>query len=260
MPPSRDSSTTPFEDAAYYDALIDWPKRLAREEPFFRKHFEAVNVRRLLDTACGTGRHAAMFHAWGIEVEAADLSAAMIEQARRMYGQHPNLRWVQRSFTEPVDAPCAFDAVVCLGNSLALAQAPADRDRACSAMWDALRDGGVCILQVLNLWRVPEGPTQWQKCVRVELDGRDHVLLKALHRAGDRGHVDLIDLTLSDKGGVTQRAESACFAGIEADQLRGRLRALGADPVLLYGDYEGTPYDRDAGTDLIVVAHKPGSR
>ena len=257
MAPSSSNAPAPFEDAAYYDALIDWPKRLAREGPFFKKHFEAVSARRVLDAACGTGRHAAMFHAWGLEVEAADLSAAMIAHGRRTHGEPPTLRWVQRSFAEPTGAPGAFDAAVCLGNSLALAQEPAERDRVCAALWDALRDGGVCILHVLNLWHVPDGPTQWPKCVRVELAGRDHVLLKAMHRAGDRGYIDLIDLHLSAEGGVEHRTESACFAGIEAERLCGRLRSLGAAPIALYGDYEGTPYARTASGDLIVVAHKP---
>jgi SAM-dependent methyltransferase len=51
-----------FEDRPeLYDALVDWSKRLAREEPFFRAVFEQVAARRVLDAACGTGRHAALF-------------------------------------------------------------------------------------------------------------------------------------------------------------------------------------------------------
>ncbi len=252
-------SSAAFEDAAYYDALIDWPKRLAREEPFFKKLFEPIGVRRLLDAACGTGRHAAMFHAWGIEVEATDLSAGMIELGRRMYGELPTLRWVQRSFTEPTASPGTFDAAVCLGNSLGLAQEQADRDRACASLWDALRGGGLLIIQVLNLWHLPDGPTQWQKYVRVERGGRDHVLLKALHRTGDRGHVDLVDLHLLPEGGIAHRIEPACFAGIEAEQLCGRLRELGAERITCYGGYDGSPYARTTSADLIVVAHKPTS-
>ena len=66
-----------FQDLTdVYEAMIDWPKRLAREEPFYRRWFERCGARSVLDVACGTGHHGAMFHRWGLRVEGADLSAA----------------------------------------------------------------------------------------------------------------------------------------------------------------------------------------
>jgi hypothetical protein len=60
-----------------------------------------------------------MFHSWGLEVEGADVSPAMIARCRQQFGEPGTLRWTVRGFEEP--APAAVDAVVCLGNSLALA-------------------------------------------------------------------------------------------------------------------------------------------
>ena len=55
-----------FDDLTdIYEAMIDWPKRLANEGPFYRRWFERVGVQSVVDVACGTGRHAAMFHSWG---------------------------------------------------------------------------------------------------------------------------------------------------------------------------------------------------
>ena len=70
-----------------YEAMIDWPKRLAAEEPFYRRWFQQAGVKRVVDVACGTGHHAAMFHGWGLDVEGADLSPAMIERARAGFGE-----------------------------------------------------------------------------------------------------------------------------------------------------------------------------
>ena len=98
-----------------YDAMIDWPKRLAAEEPFYRQWFQQVGATRVLDAACGTGRHAAMFHAWGPEVEGADISQAMIERARTTFGELPGIRWAVRAFDQLVDAPGTWDAVVLRG-------------------------------------------------------------------------------------------------------------------------------------------------
>ena len=75
-----------FSDVAdIYEAMIDWQKRLASEGPFYRRLFDRVGVHSVLDVACGTGRHAAMFHSWGLRVEGADISANMIERARRPF-------------------------------------------------------------------------------------------------------------------------------------------------------------------------------
>ena len=49
-----------FGDLAdVYEAMIDWPKRLAGEGPFYRRLFGRHGVRSVIDVACGTGRHAA---------------------------------------------------------------------------------------------------------------------------------------------------------------------------------------------------------
>ena len=40
------------------------------------------------------------------------------------------------------------------------------RERAVQVMVAAVRKGGVVLLHMLNLWRLPDGPCHWQKCKR----------------------------------------------------------------------------------------------
>ena len=111
-----------FDDLTdVYEAMIDWDKRLGNEEPFYRDLFEQAGVHSVLDVACGTGRHAALFHSWGLHVEAADVSESMIGRARALFGEPPGLRWIVRGFQEPIPAGESFDVAICVGNSLALA-------------------------------------------------------------------------------------------------------------------------------------------
>lgn len=241
------------EKVGIYDALIDWDRRLTREAPFYRGLFESCSAASVLDTACGTGRHAEMFHAWGLRVEGADVSPAMIAACRQRVGEPSNLRWVERSFTEP--AADRFDAVICVGNSLALANDPALVASAVGAMMASCRAGGVCIIQVLNLWAIPQGQTVWQKIKRVSVDGEDHVLLKCLHRVADRAYVDLVDLELEDQA-LSSHVQQASFAGLEADALVALAHESGAGDVQVYGDYERQPYQVESSTDLIMVARR----
>lgn len=237
---------------ALYDALVDWPKRLATETPFYRKLFAEVGARRVLDAACGTGRHAAMFHAWGLEVEGADLSADMIAASRAQFGDPAGLRWVQRSFDAPPATPGTFDVALCIGNSLALAPDMDTVQRAVRAMLSALRPGGACVIQVLNLWRLADGPTIWQKYTRATLKGDEHILLKAVHRAGDRGFIDIVDLQCA--GGASEPVfETATFLGVEADCLEAFAREAGATKIELLGSLRSDPYDRGTSGDLIML-------
>ena len=250
QPPAR-----PFDDLAdVYEAMIDWPKRLANEGPFYRSVVDSLTATTVLDTACGTGHHAAMLHRWGLGVEAADISPAMIERARAAFGQPDGLRWVVRGFDEPVGSGNTFDVVLCVGNSLALASDARALARAIRHMLDAVRDGGALIVHVLNLWRLPDGPCVWQKCKRVVLPRGDVLILKGVHRSADRGHVDLV---LADPaGGPPLCTESVPFQGIEAARLEALTRQAGAARVEFFGGYQQQPYDRATSVDLIMVAEK----
>ncbi|WP_428938879.1 class I SAM-dependent methyltransferase [Fontivita pretiosa] len=247
------------ELAEIYEAMIDWPRRLANEQPLFRWVFERVGARRVLDAACGTGHHAAMFHSWGMEVEAADVSAAMIERCRSRWGQSDSLRWIVRAFDQSIlaggESSRPFDVIVCIGQSLALAPDRATVARALSAMLAAVRrDGGAVLVHVLNLWKLPDGPCVWQKCRRVQLPGAgDSLIIKGVQRCGDRGYVNVLATRL-DTHQPTLRSESVPFLGLEAEELHRIARAAGAVSVEFFGDYQRSAYDRAASTDLIMLA------
>jgi SAM-dependent methyltransferase len=239
-----------------YEAMIDWPKRLAAEEPFYRHWFQQAGVERVVDVACGTGHHAAMFHSWGLEVEGADLSPVMIEQARTGFGEPPGLSWTVRGFDEPIPGAESWDAIVCVGNSLALASDLETAQAAILRMMEALRPGGILLVQVLNLWRMPDGPCIWQKCLRTRLPQRDALILKGVHRCGQRGYVELA--VADPNGGPLLARESPQFLGLESGQLETMARQAGGPKVEFFGGYAAQPYDREASVDLVMVASNCG--
>ncbi|MHB8863495.1 MAG: class I SAM-dependent DNA methyltransferase [Pirellulaceae bacterium] len=238
-----------------YETLIDWPKRLAHEGPFFHRLFAMVEAERVLDAACGTGHHAALFHSWGLRVEGADISASMLAQARLRFGEPTGLRWTCRGFDEPVPVPAAFDAAICVGNSLALAPDLPTARRAVTCMLAALKPGGVVVFHVLNLWRLTDGPCLWQKCVPIHGNEGPGVIVKGVHRHGTTGYVDLLVTRLAAEPEL--RSESVRFLGLEGVLLEQWVCEAGAGMATLYGGYHDEPYDRATSIDLILVAQKP---
>ena len=234
---------------------MDWPKRLANEAPFYRKLFADVQANRVLDAACGTGHHAEMFHSWGLSVEGADISPGMIERCRARLGASDRLRWVVRPFDRPAEPPGTFDVVLCVGNSLSLASNMDTVGRAIGAMLDSARPGGLCVIHVLNTWSLPDGPMVWQKTLRTRYDGRDHLLLKGIHRSGTNTRVEVLDLML-EQPSLERWSESTPLLPIAAEDLVSSARAAGASEVETFGDYRRIPYDRTNSPDLIAVFHK----
>jgi SAM-dependent methyltransferase len=244
-----------FSDlSGVYEAMIDWPKRLANEEPFYRRLFEEVKVRRVLDAACGTGWHANMFAAWRLRVEGADISAEMIARAKARFGESRRLRWVVRGFHQPVAPAKPFDAAICVGNSLALASDRATVRQAIQELFYAVRPGGVVVVHLLNLWRLPDGPCVWQKCKRAQLPTGDMLILKGVHRCGSQGFVDLVMVGYQQASLVY--SESTPFLGLERDELEQMARASGAARLDFFGDYQHGAYDRAKSVDLLMVGTK----
>ncbi|NLY01814.1 MAG: methyltransferase domain-containing protein [Rhodopirellula sp.] len=243
-----------FDDLTdVYDAMIDWPKRLAYEEPFFRSVFDRAGAERIVDVACGTGRHVAMFHSWGLDVEGSDISPNMIDRARASFGQSDRLRWAVRAFDEPIRTARPFDVALCVGNSLALAPDFAVIRRALHEMMAAVRPGGLLVLQVLNLWRLTDGPCQWQKARRTTLNEEEVLIVKGVHRCGSRGFVDLFVTPLPD---IELHGDTAVFQGLEAVDLEQAAREEGASSVECLGSYRRDSYDRRTSGDLILIAQK----
>ena len=247
--------TTPFEDLSeIYEALIDWPRRLDNETPFYRRLFEQRSVRSLVDVACGTGQHAALFHSWGLQVEGSDISPAMIQRAQQRFGEPAGLRWTVRGFDQPVGPEACLDAAICVGNSLALASDVASVAQTIATMLQAVRDGGTIVVHVLNLWRLADGPCLWQKGKRSSLPQGDVLIVKGVNRCGGRGFVNLVVATLKDQ--PTLKTESVPFLGLEAGELEQMARRAGATDVRFHGDYHDHPYIPLESTDLIMVAEK----
>jgi SAM-dependent methyltransferase len=241
--------------ASAYEAMIDWPKRLANEEPFFRWIFDQVQARSVLDVACGTGHHANLFRTWNLRVEGADLSETMISHCKQQWGESGTHRWSVRRFDQPVDTPASFDVVICTGNSLALADDSTQVTLALQQMLDAAREGGAVVVQVLNLWKLPDGECIWQKCKRTPLPKGQSLIIKGVHRCGMRGYVDLL-ITNLESDPPDFQARSAPFLGLEANDLGMIATRAGAKTIEAYGGYDRSAYDRHTSQDLILVIRK----
>jgi SAM-dependent methyltransferase len=111
------------------------------------KHLHLPPGSRVLDVACGKGRHSRYMAQLGYDTTGLDLSAHSIAEAKK--DAHPNLRfevWDMRK----VYREGYYDLVVNLFSSFGYFDADADDQAAIHAMAADLRRGGTLVLDYMN--------------------------------------------------------------------------------------------------------------
>ncbi len=237
-----------------YDRFVNWESRLAHELPFLECLFREHGVRSVLDAACGTGGHAIALAQRGYQAIGADLSGAMVEQARQnALKQGAGVSFVVAGLGRLASLGQSFDAVLCLGNSLphlltvsAVAEALAD-------FASMLRPGGLLVIQNRNFDSVLAAherfmDPQWHRSPAGEWI---FIRFYDFHEETITFHV--VRLRRTEKGWA-QDVESTELRPILGNDLASGLGRAGFGAVKLYGGYDSSPFDPMHSSDLLAVA------
>ena len=246
-----------------YDRFVNWPGRLAAEIPFVERELCAMRASRVLDAACGTGMHAVALAQRGYEVAGSDLSVGMVERARvNAATAGVDVRFEAAGFGELAQTfgsqpSAAFDAVLCLGNSLPHLLTATALSAALVDFAACLRPGGLLLIQNRNFdavmergerWMDPqphrEGELEWLFCrfYDFEADGTLTFNLATLRREG--------------AGGWKQQVTSTQLWPLRQAELAAALAETSFDDIAYYGDMSGAPLDVDHSPNLVVTARR----
>jgi len=132
--------------APYYDALFGWNTN--NEINFVLEVFKKQDtpIRKVLDAACGTGRHATLLKQSGYDILCLDTSVAMLKIA----GQK-QLVTVQADIRN-MSYENQFDAVLLLFSSFQYMLTNEDANRSLNSIYRALKKNGIIIMDVWNAW------------------------------------------------------------------------------------------------------------
>ncbi|MGI6379462.1 MAG: class I SAM-dependent methyltransferase [Anaerolineae bacterium] len=243
-----------------YDRFINWSRRLARELPVLDDLLTRHGARRVLDAACATGRHVLALCERGYQADGADLSAAMIAQARaRADAQGCDASYWVAGFGEL--GRCGrgpYDALLCLGNSLPHLLTAEQLGAALRDMASVMRDGGLLIIQNRNYDRVWESRDRYMPLLQHREGDHEWLFFRFMdfHEASLTFHV----VTMSRQGGDwSYRVGSTELRPILQDELARQLAAAGFRQVDWWGGYDRSAFDPQKSGDLIAVAVKGGA-
>jgi 2-polyprenyl-3-methyl-5-hydroxy-6-metoxy-1,4-benzoquinol methylase len=261
--------------AIIHELMNDWPSRLSFELPFIRRALDQAGARTVLDVACGSGHHAIALAQAGYAAAGADLSVEMIAQARRLAEQaNVSIRFEAVGFADlgTCFGHAAFDAVLCLGNSLPHVLTEADQLASLQAMHDRLKSGGVLILQNLNY------DLRWKNRPRFLMLNsaivEEHTILiwrmADYHDPGTRVpgltepcpepglitfHIATIEQAASAADKWQVSVTSTLQRPLFAKDLQHWLKHVGFKEINLFGGMDGSAFDPDSSPDLVIVGH-----
>lgn len=112
------------------------------------KHAGIAKGSHVLDLCCGYGRHALALAQLGYDVVGIDQSRYLIDRAREVY-PHERVRYEVADMRGPFSS-APYDAIVNFFTSFGYFETHAENMRVLHAVHDALRDGGVFIMDFFN--------------------------------------------------------------------------------------------------------------
>ncbi len=243
-----------------YDYFVNWTARLNFELPLLRDLLKGRG--RVLDAACGTGMHALALSAEGWQVTGCDLSPAMVEQARSNAAERGlALPFVAAGFGELAAAlpEQAFDALLCLGNSLPHVLTDVALAETLNDFAACLAPGGRLVLQSRNFDWVMAQRKRWLGLQAARHDAEEEHLFWRFYDFEPDGLIHFHVLTLH-RVGETWREElrSTLLRPWRQAELLAALQKAGFVAVTCLGSMDGRPFDAAASPDLVIVAERKG--
>jgi glycine/sarcosine N-methyltransferase len=247
-------NTQDFYDqlAGDYDDMIRFQKRLSGEINVLKRWQKRYHFQSALDAGCGSGLHTLALSALGLTATGVDLSGEMIKQARRnarRAGQQ-NVYFHRLSFSQlPMRIDKQFDAVFCLGNSLAHCLTQEELISALKAFYRLCQAGGLLVVQLLNYEKV--------------LTGKERII--AVNRTNNKQFIRFYDfvsqvlnfniLTIDWEKQAHTLQTTTLYPHTLAN-LKPALRTSGFVIENTYGSMDFKEYNEKESANLIIVARR----
>lgn len=233
---------TPFYHTLYQDRNI-------AEAQFFLhnliQHLSIKNTDRILDIACGRGRHALYLAEQGFNVTGIDLSPNSISFAQKeATSRGLDAQFYVHDMRDVAKQPA--DVVLNLFTSIGYFEDKPDNTKALKAFYDSLAPNGMAVIDFLH--------TPWVKKHWVA----DEVVIKdgitfTLKRSFSKGWIKK-DISFVHEGKPFAFTERV--AALERSDFEQMFSQVGFTLKNVFGDYALTPFDSHTAERLILVVQK----
>lgn len=238
----KDWFNSPFYHKLYFD------RDEQEAEDFIKKlvqHLQPAPASRMLDVACGKGRHSKTLASMGYTVTGIDISADSIAYARQFENDH--LDFFVHDMRLPFYANY-FDLAFNFFTSFGYFKTRREHDDAIRTIAQSLKKGGRLVIDYLNVHYAEERLVHREE---KEIDGTHY----SIHRWDDETHfykkITVSDTTLKEPLVYTEKV-----AKFSLGDFTDMLSFQGLQVQEVFGDYDFNSYDVKKTARLIIIAEK----
>ncbi|MDG1426346.1 MAG: class I SAM-dependent methyltransferase [Flavobacteriales bacterium] len=231
----------------YYHILYN--NRDEKEAEFFIdnliKKLNLVTPSKLIDIACGKGRHATYFNTKGFDVTGVDLSQNSIEHAIRQSIKKKNLSFKVHDMRELYKAN-HFDVATNLFTSFGYFEDETDEQKAINSISQSLKANGLLIIDFMNVNKVVDNlVVKEQKIIQsitfnIKRKVEDHYIIK---------DIEILD---SNKKYEFQEKVKA----LNLDCFTTFVNEAGLKIIDIFGNYSLDRFDTKKSNRLILICKK----
>lgn len=206
------------------------------------------NEGRVLDLACGPGRHAIPFAKRGFTVTGVDRTQFLLQKAREYGAEHAvEIEWVEADMRD-FQRPRTFDLAVSLFTSFGFFEDPAENARVLANVRVSLRSRGSFVIDVAGKEVIAR---KFQPVAVSEVPG--HGLVVQRRRVIEDWSRIAVEWT-HVRDGVARSMPIAVWV-YSGQELKQMLLNAGFSTVTLFGGLDGSPYGPEAKR-LVAVARR----
>lgn len=245
---SFNSSNEWFEtwfDSHYYHIL--YKDRDDREAKLFidniSLYLNFLPNDKILDLACGKGRHSIYLNQKGLFVEGIDLSEESIQYAKQF--ENERLHFSQHDMRE-VYKPVCFDFILNLFTSFGYFQTDHENQKAIEAMAKSLQFEGRIVLDFFNTTKVIRTLVKYEEKT---IDGITFKISKSLQE----GFI-IKDIHFEDKGKEFHFQERV--KAIPTTDFLRYFREAGLTVARIFGDYDLSEFEEKISDRMIFIVEK----
>ncbi len=206
---------------------------------------------RILDLACGSGRHVRSFEALGYEAFGVDLSPESIAVAKSRSATPDRFAVADmRHFADDLPELRGFDVVTSLFTSFGYFEHEADQIQTLNQVRKSLQPGGIFVLDFLNVPRVRAGLIPHEQAVRKRPDGTR--LVFEIHRRIAAGWIEK-SIQFTDLYGRPRHVVERVRA-LDKGALTALLHEAGFEVRTLFGNYELEAHSETSNRCILVAS------
>jgi len=202
-------------------------------------YFDISPDKRVLDLACGKGRHSIFLSSLGYDVLGVDLSNQNIAEAEKY--SNPNLKFRVHDMRDPL--PSKFDAIFNLFTSFGYFESSSDDIKVLNSIRQSLNKDGFGVIDFMNIDHVVQNLVPES---RLSFQGIDFDISRKFD-----GQSIIKTIQVNDGGRVLNFEENVRAYRLE--DFKNMLTSNGLRVLKSFGNYNLHPYDRSVSKRLILA-------